>query len=347
MIQIIKSKKIDTIDIIDDAVCFKDLFVLRLEDKLIALSSENYEVIWETKIAGKTEINLDTIFIIKETIITFSYNREDKVCFMYGVNAKGEILWKSTSNYRPNGSNAVCKLNNKLVFNGYSVNQNSLAYRPILEVNPINGEIKEIGQNKTGNTYILNVYNNLLVCGAEGIYLFDSNLKNNPKLISDDFLVNILSSTNNESTYLAQSGARGKYNILTIDKALKSKIIGNVLLDNSDKGNMSPLLIEDKILSFAGEEKGMILKQLDSEEIIWHIGNNELSGITTEKIDENSVIIMVEDLDLNTKVNIYDLKTGDIKAKTDFKGISSSIFHFNGTILIGSSRGLHIYKWNN
>ena len=111
------------------------------------------------------------------------------------------------------------------------------------------------------------------------------------------------------------------------------------------RGNMFPFLNGDKVISFKGEHKGIVYTDLTQNREIWHIGNDKLKGVSVEILDEKNIAILHRDLDYNTNLYVYDLNTGDLIQKTDFEGISSRTFNFNGTLIVGSSLGMYIFEW--
>ena len=338
MLEKLKTKKHESIKAVNDAIYFNDLFLIRTLEKLTALSSNDYSLVWEIDIKGKTLINLKNIYIIKDIIIVFSYYREEDLYYIHGIDKEGNLLWNISSTHQPNGNHAVCIRNNKLLYNGYS---SSFTNTLIIEIDPIKGTLTQLADLKTNASYLSNINGKLLLSGSSGFCLLNDEHSLEP--VNNDFIVSIIDSNENKITYLSETDKIDLYNVVVLDKNLATEVIGEIYLDNSDKGNMLPLLQGNKLISFKGQDKGVACTDLANGNEIWHIGDKEISGISVKMLDEKNFALLLIDFDLNRSLNIYNIETGELVRETDFKGISSKIFYLNNTLIVGSSRGMHIY----
>ena len=71
----------------------------------------------------------------------------------------------------------------------------------------------------------------------------------------------------------------------------------------------------------------------------------KLRGISVQILDNKNFALLHDDLDLNTNLFIYDINTGDLIKKTNYKGMTDKLYCFKNTLIVGSSRGMHIYDW--
>ena len=231
MLKTINTDKLDYIEIIDDAVLFNNLYLIRTLNKLTAISVENYDLIWEIDVKGETLINLKNIFIIEDTIIVFSYKIDEDLYYISGINAAGKTLWRSTSDYQPNGKNAVCIKKGKLVYNGYS---SKFTNTLIVEIDPKNGSLNKLHDLKTNTSYLCNLNDNLVLSGSSGIFLLENN--NTLKMITDDFLESIIVSDEEKMIYVSQAEEEERYlfNLVSIDENFNRNILGKIVLDDRD-----------------------------------------------------------------------------------------------------------------
>ena len=273
MLETLEATKHETLKLINDVVYFENLFLIRSTDKLTAISSDSHKTVWEIELKGETLINLYKIYTVNNVIITFSYFREEDLYGIHGIDSSGKLLWSSSVTHQPNGVHAVCVKNDKLIYNGYSSSSTDTL---ILEVDPVNGSVSPILSLETSASNLCNINENIILSGSSGIYIMEEK-SNSLKQISDDFIVNILSSSDREMKYISQSGEKGIYNVVVLDENLTTTIMGNVNLDSSNKGNMTPTLNGGNMISFKGRNKGVAYTDLTNGNVIWHIGDGEIT----------------------------------------------------------------------
>ncbi|MCT4615118.1 MAG: hypothetical protein N4A49_09630 [Marinifilaceae bacterium] len=299
-------------NIVEDIKRFEDRLILRIRSKVIAVSTSDYNIIWQTPIPGITKTNLDTIDICDKTIVVLSFSEKTKEKYIYGIDIEGNILWETKTEYGPIENKSKIVYQDKLYYLGAKLNKRSL-----LSVDPKNGSIKLITDISHNLSILLLVNQSLLLAGPRGIY----NFKNEELTqISSEFVLDTIY-TNKALVLMFQGESDYKFSKLkaTVNKNIELEEIANLYLDASNKDFMHPLLIDNKLIKIRGKFKGLEAYDIDNNRVLWQTPDEKLYIRKIINYDDKNILIKAETKDFESVLLFCSLENGELTKAIDFK----------------------------
>ncbi|WP_028973440.1 hypothetical protein [Spirochaeta cellobiosiphila] len=326
--------------IVTDIKLWNDKYLVRSNDKIIALGREDFDPVWELALEGRTKIDLGMIFLFAGRIFLFSCDTDSDNFNIFCIDENGNMLWRKQSEYRPRDINSITSFNEELIYLGY--NSNSTDHH-IIALNFEEGTVIEKARFQLNVQYLHNINDRLYLSGASGLFKAEGPSLEHWQNITDIYIDSVMSHKDGMLFIAESTDAYKLYEFKGTEEGLVS--LGEFSLDSSDRGFMEPLFIADKyMVKLAGKKRGVACLTFGPEGELWHRFDGEYTGRQMAGVNNIYLLFYGVDTDFNDKLCLLDLATGEDLADVKYDGMLYGIKAVNNILFVRGTEGLVIYQ---